>query len=198
MELQPPEGIGSRDRILWAAATMLGDEPGAAMSVREVAKRAGVSTGSLQHHFPTKRALMDEVMELVYDIVLPEDSMHDTSLPARDRLVSCLQRLLAPVGADPREAWRETFKRYIATAPSEAARAEYLAIERELRRRIEYCLNVVQDEGSLAPGDNARRARILFTLVNGLSIAQALPADDTRLSAEIDMLYAAVDWVLEK
>lgn len=196
MELQPPEGIGSRDKILWAAATMLGEEPGAVMSVRAVAKRAGVSTGSLQHHFPTKRALMDEVMTLVYDLLLPADAMHDTSIPARERLVACLQRLLASVGADPREAWRATFERYIATDPSEAARAEYLAIERELRRRIEHCLNVLQDEGSLAPGDNARRARILFTVVNGLSIAQALPADESRLSTEIDALYAAVDGVL--
>lgn len=196
MDLQPPEGIGSRDKILWAAATMLGDEPGAAMSVREVAKRAGVSTGSLQHHFPTKRALMDEVMALVYDLVLPESSMHDTSIPARERLAACLQRLLTSVGTDPREAWRATFERYIEAVPSDAARAEYLAIERELRRRIEYCLNVLQDEGSLGAGDNDRRARFLFTVVNGLSIAQALPADESRLPTEVDALYTAVDCVL--
>ncbi|SDT07927.1 DNA-binding transcriptional regulator, AcrR family [Brevibacterium sandarakinum] len=193
MELRPPEGIGSRDRILWAAATMLGEEPGAVMSVRAVAARARVSTGSLQHHFPTKRALMDEVMTLVYDLVLPEDNIHDTSIPARERLVACLQRLLASVGADPREAWRQTFDRYIAAEPSAAAGAEYLAIERELRRRIEYCLNVLQDEGSLEPGDNARRAQMLFTIVNGLSIAQALPSDESRISTEIEVLYAAVD-----
>lgn len=196
MELHPPENISSREKILWAAATMLGEEPGAVISVRAVAKRAGVSTGSLQHHFPTKRALMDEVMTLVYDLVLPADSMHDTSISARDRLAACLQRLLASVGADPREAWRETFDRYIATDPTEAAGAEYLAIERELRRRIEHCLNVLQDEGSLMPGDNGRRARFLFTVVNGLSIAQALPADESHLSTEINTLYAAVDGVL--
>ncbi|WGW10517.1 TetR/AcrR family transcriptional regulator [Saxibacter everestensis] len=196
MEQQPPEGIGSRDKILWAAATMLGEEPGAVMSVRAVAARAGVSTGSLQHHFPTKRELMDEVMTLVYDLVLPEDTIHDTSIPARERLMACLQRLLASVGADPRDAWRQTFDRYVATEPSEAASAEYLAIERELRRRIEYCLNVIQDEGSLAPGDNARRAQILFTIVNGLSIAQALPSDDSQLATEIDVLYAGVDWAM--
>lgn len=198
MELQPPEGISSREKILWAAATMLGEEPGAMMSVRAVAKRAGVSTGSLQHHFPTKRALMDEVIARVYDLIIPVDAIHDTSIPARERLVACLQRLLVSAGADPRDAWRETFDRYIATEPSEGARAQYLASERELHRRIEDCLNTLEDEGALLPGDNARRARILFTFVNGLSIAQALPSDDTQLPTEVETLYAVADWVLSQ
>lgn len=194
MALEPPEGIGSRDKILWAAATMLGEQPGTMMSVRAVAARAGVSTGSLQHHFPTKRVLMDEVMALVYDQVLTDDDIHDTSIPARDRLVSSLQRFLASVGEDPRAAWRLTFERYGSGEPE--ANAEYIAIERELRRRIEYCLKVVQDEGALPPGDNTRRARLLFTVVNGLSIAQALPAEDSRLAAETEVLHAIVDSVL--
>lgn len=189
-------GIGSRDKILWAAATMLGERPGTMMSVRAVAARAGVSTGSLQHHFPTKRALMDEVMALVYDQVLSEDAIHDRSIPARDRLVSSLQRLLVSVGEDPRAAWQLTFERYVAGEPSESARAEYIAIERELRRRIEYSLNVLRDEGSLAPGDNARRARLLFTVVNGLSIAQVLPAEDSPGVAELDILTTAVEQLL--
>ncbi|CAM3306794.1 TetR/AcrR family transcriptional regulator [Occultella aeris] len=198
MELQPPEGIGSRDKILWAAATMLGEAPGAMLSVRAVAARAGVSAGSLQHHFPTKRALMEEVMVLIYDLVLPEDSIHDESIPARDRLVGCLQRILNPVGVDlePREAWRRTMDRYAADDSSAAAGAEYIAIERELRRRIEYCLGILRREGALAPGDDARRARVLLTLVNGLAVARALPSEDSTLATELEVLYAAADDVL--
>ncbi|GAB3804398.1 TetR/AcrR family transcriptional regulator [Micromonospora zhanjiangensis] len=58
MKTGPPAGLSSRDKILWAAAAMLGEEPSTTPSVRVVAARAGVSTGSVQH-FPTQRELMD-------------------------------------------------------------------------------------------------------------------------------------------
>ena len=156
MEQRPPEGLGSRDRILWAATTMLGEGPGAILSVRAVAARAGVSTGSLRHHFPTQRKLMDAALGVVYDVLLPEDSIHDSSLPARERLVACLQRLLAPAGEeiDSRDAWRRAFESYVAVEPTQAARDEFLAIDREIRRRLEYCLRVLQDEGAIPAGDN--------------------------------------------
>lgn len=197
MEQQPPEGLGSRDRILWAAASLLAEGPGAAVSVRSVAARAGVSTGSLRHHFPTQRQLMDAVLPLVYDLVLPQDSIHDTSIPARDRLMAALQHLLSPTGhdVDPRTAWIQAFDRYVTTEPTEAARAEYLGIERELHRRIEYALTVLQDEGSLPPGDKPRRARFLMTVLNGLSTAQAFPGEQALPTTQLEVLQAAVDCV---
>ena len=200
MEPQPPPGLGSRDKILWAAATMLGEHRTSAPSVRAIAARAGVSPGSVQHHFPTQRELMDEVLVRVYDMLLPDDSLHDTAVPARDRLVASLHRLLTPTdpGTHPREGWVAAFDRYLLAEPTEAARDEYLAIERELRRRIEYCLTVLQDEGALAPGDNARRAMFLYTVVNGLSVAQAFPAETSRLQTEMDVLRSAAEYVLNE
>lgn len=200
MEERPPAGLSSRDKILWAAATMLGGESATTPSVRAVAARAGVSTGSVQHHFPTQRELMDEVLVLVYDTVLPDDSVHDSSIPARDRLVASLHRLLALTveGLDPRDAWGQAFDRYVRPAPTDAAREEYLASERELRRRIEYCLTVLQSEGALTPGDNSRRARFLYTVVSGLSIAQAFPAETSLLATEFEVLRMAADYVLNE
>jgi len=194
-----PTGLNSRDRILWAAATMLGEGPGAAMSVRGVAARAEVSTGSLRHHFPTQRALMDAVLPMVYDLAYSDESIHDTTIPPRDRLVAVLQQLLAPktVDSHPREDWLLAVDRYMKSEPSEDVRQEYLAIERELHRRVEFCLSVLRDEGALVAGDNSRRARFLIAVINGLSIAQALPAEDSRLQTEIEVLYTAVDYVLE-
>ena len=198
MEQRPPEGLGSRDRILWAATTMLGEGPGAILSVRAVAARAEVSTGSLRHHFPTQRKLMDAALGVVYDVLLPEDSIHDSSLPARERLVACLQRLLAPAGeeVDSRDAWRRAFESYVAVEPTQAARDEFLAIDREIRRRLEYCLRVLQGEGAIPAGDNSARVQLLLSVVNGLSIAQVMPTDVPRAQAELDTLRLAADYVL--
>lgn len=198
MGQRPPEGLGSRDRILWAATTMLGEGPGAILSVRAVAARAEVSTGSLRHHFPTQRELMDAALGVVYDVLLPEDSIHDRSLSAHERLVACLQRLLAPAGdeVDSRDAWRRAFESYVAGEPTEQARDEFLAIDREIRRRLDYCLRVLQDEGAIPAGDNSARVALLLNVVNGLSIAQVMPTEVPRAQAELDTLRLAADYVL--
>ena len=200
MELQPPAGLSSREKILWAAASMLGEDSPTIPSVRAVAARAGVSAGSVQHHFPSQRALLSEALGRVYNALLPDDSVHDTSLPPRDRLVNSLQRLLTPpqAGIGPREEWLRVIDRYARSPATDALSEEYLAIERSLRQRIEYSLTVLQDEGALAPGDNQRRARFLYTVISGISIAQALPAEASLGQTEITVLRTAAEYVLSE
>ena len=176
---------------------MLGEGPGAALSVRAVAERAGVSAGSLRHHFPTQRALMEAMLARVYELVMPQDRIRDTSIPPRDRLLGVLQAVLAPQGMSQREAWLLAHERYVATEPTQAIRAEYQAIQREVRRRVEDAIEVLVAEGAIAPGDTARRARFLLAMVDGVAIAQVMPGEDERLPAGLDALRAAVDCVVD-
>lgn len=196
--MEQETGVSSRDRVLQAAMAMFGEDPGTRLSVRAVATRAGVSTGSLRYHFPTQRALQDAVLAGVYDVITPGDRIHDRSAPARDRLIDCLRQVLAlaGVGEQARAGWGEICRTYIEPEPSDENRAAYLAIEREARRRVEYWLTVLSSEGALAEGDNSRRARFLVTVLNGLSIARALPSDESILATETETLHAAVDHVL--
>ncbi|GLY34207.1 hypothetical protein Amsp01_002310 [Amycolatopsis sp. NBRC 101858] len=191
-------GTGSRDRILRAAMAMFGENQGARLSVRAVAARAGVSTGSLRYHFPTQRVLQDAVLAGIYDVIAPDDRIHDRSTPARDRLIDCLRQVLAlaGVGEQARAGWGEIFRTYIEPEPTEESRAAYLSIEREAQRRVEYWLTVLRSEGALAEGDDSRRARFLVTVLNGLSIARALPSEESILATETETLHAAVDHVL--
>ncbi|WP_017611206.1 TetR/AcrR family transcriptional regulator [Nocardiopsis xinjiangensis] len=192
------DALSSRDKVLLAAVQMVGENPGAKLSVRAVAARAGVSTGSLRYHFPTQQALQDEVLVRLYDVVVTEGRIHDQGGSARDRLVDCLRGVLAPAGAgeQARAAHRAVFEQFIVPEPTEQLRGAYLAMEREGRRRVEYWLTVLVEEGALAPGDNARRARFLNTVLNGLALERALPAADSLLQAETATLYTAVDAVL--
>lgn len=191
-------GAGSRDRILQAAMTMVAENPGAKLSVRAVAARAGVSTGSLRYHFPTQRALQDTVLAGIYDAITPGDRIHDRSVTAAERLVDCLRQVLAAagVGDQARAGWSAIFKTYIEREPTEENRAVYLAIEQESHRRVEYWLTVLGDEGALPDGDNSRRARFLVAVLNGLSIARALPSGESILTTETEILHAAVAHVL--
>ncbi|MFG1610969.1 TetR/AcrR family transcriptional regulator [Actinoplanes sp. NPDC049265] len=193
------KSTGSRERILAAAAAMLAEDVTTRLSVRAVAARAEVSTGSLRFHFPTQRALQDAVLARIYGHLFPDDPIQDRSLPARDRLVNCLRQVLAPagVGDQAREAWTKAYQTYIASDPTREVHAAYLALERAGRRRIEYWLTILADEGELPKEDHTRRVRFLSTVLNGLSIQRALPAEDSILRSETETLYTAVDCVLK-
>jgi TetR/AcrR family transcriptional regulator, cholesterol catabolism regulator len=188
----------TRDKILIAAATMLSENPAARLSVRAVAARAGVSMGSLRHHFPTQRALQDAVLAGIYELVFPDDPIHDTALPARERLVGCLRQMLAAAGTgkQARESWTKVYELLIAPEPTDDSRAAYLALERQAQHRVEHWLAILAADGSLPDGDNAERARFLLTVVDGLSVARAYPGAESRLASETATLFLAADAVL--
>ncbi|WP_156756211.1 helix-turn-helix domain-containing protein [Actinokineospora pegani] len=189
----------TRDKILIAAATMLGEDPTARLSVRAVAARADVSTGSLRHFFPTQRELLDTVVAGIYDVDLPDDPMQDTARTPDKRLVACLRLLMSQVGTgdQAREYWRAQHDAYIASPPSEGATHAFLALERLAVHRIEKWLAVLHEEGALAPGALEHQARFLLTVVTGLLTERALPGDQARLELEAHTLATAASAVLQ-
>ncbi|MBD7956476.1 TetR/AcrR family transcriptional regulator [Microbacterium sp. Sa4CUA7] len=188
------EEPGTRAKILIAAATMLGENPTARLSVRAVAARAQVSTGSLRHFFPTQRALVETVVAALYDLEIPDDPINDRSLTAEERLVACLQLLLRQVGVGERarEQWGALYKAYVATPPSEDDAATYLALDRMTRHVIEQWLTTLIDEGAIPPGRVEERARFLSTVMAGLTTERALPSETVRVDVEAASLRIAV------
>lgn len=190
--------LDSRAKIIIAACTMIGEDPASTLSVRSVASRAGVSMGSLRHHFPTQRALRSAVISTIYDVVASDDSIiGDRSVPARDRLVRCLrQPLAAEVGEQARQAWIKFFDAFVAPEPTEDIRTAYSAMVAEGQNRVERWLTTLAEEGALAVDDIERGARFLNTVLNALSLERALPTDAPILQRENEVLYFAVDSVL--
>lgn len=191
----PSAQEGTRDRILIAAATMLGEDPTARLSVRGVAARAGVSAGSLRHFFPTQRELIDTVVAGIDAVEIADDPIHDTALPPAERLLACLLLMLEQVGVGERARahWRRSYEAYVASSPTDDEAHAYLALERLGRRRIERWLTVLIDEGAMPAGDVEGRARFLVTVLTGLSAERAFPVDDAaRLDVEKRTLRRAV------
>lgn len=188
----------TRDRILIAAAEMVGEDPTARLSVRAVAARAEVSVGSLRHFFPDQRALLDEVLERMFRLVMPDGDIDDASLPAQERLLAGLRQILdrAGIGESARELWRTTLRTYLDAAPSASTVESYLALESAGRRRIESWLASLAEEGALLDGDREAQARFLSSVVNGLAVERALPMDAAAAAAEATTLRLAVSAVV--
>ncbi|MBT2486436.1 MULTISPECIES: TetR/AcrR family transcriptional regulator [unclassified Microbacterium] len=184
---------GTRDKILIAAATMLGENPTARLSVRAVAARAHVSTGSLRHFFPTQRDLIDTVVAAMYDLQIPDDPIAEVSLPPAERLIACLQLLLAQagVGDRARQQWGDLYHAYVASTPPEEEAATYLALERMGRHRIEQWLEKLVDEGGIPAGSIEQRAQFLATVITGIMTERALPSAVVRVETEAETLRLA-------
>lgn len=185
---------GTRDKILIAAAQMLGEDPTARLSVRAVAARAQVSTGSLRHFFPTQRELIDTVIAGLYELDLPDDPIDDHTRTPHERLLAGLQLFLADVGAGERarQHWTALYEAYVASPPTDDDATTYFALERLSRQHLERWLTTLTEEGAIPPGDTEQRARFLMTMLNGLITERALPTDALQIQTETETLRLAV------
>lgn len=190
--------MSTRDRIISAATSMM-QEGAPRLSVRAVAARAGVGASTLRHHFPTQRDLVNATLTATYDAAMPDERIRDTTIPPRERLRECLRRLLDPFATptEAREVWGNLLQTFAAAEADAKTHAAYQVLVGHAERRIGAWLAILEEEGVLPAGDNARRTDLLLTVVDGLSIARALPPSEQRLEDETKTLGFAVDAVFD-
>lgn len=87
-----PSGSATRARLVAAATGIVAEEGYAAASVKAVSARAGVATGALYRHFPSKGALFVEVFR---DVAERELAAARAAAAARDDPVEALLAALA-------------------------------------------------------------------------------------------------------
>jgi len=193
-----PTGSDTRSKILIAAATMLAEDPTARLSVRAVAAKAGVSTGSLRHFFPTQQVLLDTVIEGLQTLDIPDDPMADATKAPAERLQACLQLLLSAVGtgASARQNWTALHDAYVASPTPEESAQTFLAMERLAVSRVDRWLAQLHEEDALVDGDREQQSHFLLSVVNGLSLERAFPGARARLGFESSSLRLAVTAVL--
>ena len=131
----------NRELLLEAAEAVFAAE-GASASTEEVARRAGVGSGTLFRHFPTKEALVEAIV-----------------VARVERLVEEADRLAAE--GDPAEAFFEFFVRTVEESETKKTYSELLAegfvdvedaapeFRRRLRRGIGTLLEGAQEAGTV-------------------------------------------------
>ena len=77
----------TRERILRAAAALFREQGFSRASMRDLADRVGIHKSSLYHHFPSKQALLLEILETTVDRSAPLlEAIADSGEPAPERL----------------------------------------------------------------------------------------------------------------
>ena len=137
------------ERIVSAGLAQVAAGGYASASVQAVAARAGVATGSVYRHFPSKAGLFGEVFrrQATQELgVLEEIATHDS--PALERLAEATEVLARRALASPTLAYAQ-----IAEPVEQEVEAERLVLRRGYRDAIARILEDGIERGELEPHD---------------------------------------------
>ena len=156
----------NRERVL-AAAEDVFSEMGLRAQIEEVARRAGVGVGTVCRHFPTKQALVEAVLEAMYESLLARRARTRWSSPIP---VRPSRRSSSP---SPRS------KRATAPSPSTWPPSSTFPLRRNpcatsCRAAIERLVTRAQDAGAIRTDIGPADVAMLFS---GVAHATALAGD---------------------
>lgn len=176
-------GIARRAQIIQAATELFARVGYRNATVLEIAETAGISRTGLLHHFPSKEALLEAILE-------KRDTEDQARLGPMDGPLSGLRNLVA-------------LARYNATVPhlvnlftllaAEAVDPAHPAHDYVVRRYagapliMQRALTAARDAGLLAPGvDVERQARALVALMDGLQVQWLLDPAAVDMAAVLE------------
>jgi AcrR family transcriptional regulator len=157
-----------REDILAAAVTVYGEAGYHSSSLREIAKRAGLTHAGLLYYFPTKEALLAAVLE-----------RRDAQDAEREDLavapgLDFLRHLVALAGHNVRNPGIvDLYSRLAAesTAPGHPAHAYFERHYRNARDHAAASFRVLAERGELRPGVDPEQAALAFVaLMDGLQV----------------------------
>jgi AcrR family transcriptional regulator len=175
-----------RERIVIAAMDQLADGGYASATVQAVATRAGVATGSLYRHFPSKSDLFAEVFRRASqrEVEVFEEATRDDGRSATERLAAATEAFARRALAAPTRAYA-----LIAEPVDPAVEAERLVFRRGYRDVLVEVLGQGIERGELDVHDKETTAAALVGAI-GESLVGPLAAD--RSGHGHDALVAAV------
>lgn len=165
-----------RDEIIQAAQEIVSEYGIEAVSVRSVARRAGIGASTLRHYFPTQGDLYDVLLEPAVARMLADLQIDDRRLPAGRRLVQCLMQYFPEEFVRPEEMalW---FSSYTAAVGPTATERGARTLERMItlsRDRIASWLELLEEEDALLV-DRDSALRFLLTTLDGICIQLITP-----------------------
>jgi AcrR family transcriptional regulator len=173
----------ARETIIDAALDQLAEGGYASTSVVGVARRAGVATGSVYRHFPSKADLLAEVFrrcaQAEVDVLR---GMAGRDQPVADRLAAWVETFVRRALAEPVRAYA-----LIAEPVDPAVEAERLVFRRAYADLFASALRDGQARGELEPHD----PDLVAAAIVG-ALAEALVGPLARRDAGVDALVAGL------
>jgi len=178
----------TRRRLLDAAVALLAQVGWTATSVALVAGRAGVSRGAAQHHFPTRDALFEAVIDHITEQRLAELELAADRLTAGAGRTEAVLEVIAAIYLGP--LFQAALQVWTAASSEAVLRARLLPLEAELGRRTHaFAVRLLAADESV-PGIR-ETGQATLDLARGLGLADVL-RDDSRRRRRVLAQWATV------
>jgi AcrR family transcriptional regulator len=187
---QADRSAETRVQLITAATTLLHKIGFAGVTTTGIAKEAGLTTGALHHHFPTKFELMFTVFDHLAERVL-EDFTKQENLAANGRLnVSELVRYFWGVYGDP-EYWA-IWEILIGTRADADARPQAVSDRMDAIREIRY--RWLEDHVDMGDAKKEVFELLEFTLIaiRGLSLERLFHKEEAYFERHLQTLTSVV------
>jgi AcrR family transcriptional regulator len=172
-----------RDAVLAAAIRCFAAHGLAGAGMRDIARAAGLTEGTLYHYFPSKGALIEEAFR--WSAFRPADvraALRRRAAPLRARLLAIGEEFLAALRRDP-DWTRVVIREALRAGPDREAspmRGALIALAGERIRTLAAALREEMRAGRIAERDPGHVAAHLFHALLGHFVAEAIagaPAD---------------------
>lgn len=181
---QPVRRTEAERRLITAAAELVGEIGPSKVTLANVGERAGYSRGLATHHFGSKGALMQRLVETVTrqfrDAMFDQDSAEDPVAALRTLIGIYFDVItdLQPVNRARLVLWADAVAN-----PTEDTRARMVAADREFREEIEKPIKVAMAAGRLPRTiDPNGLATVIVAMLRGVAL-QSLLDEDVDLDA---------------
>lgn len=192
--------MSRRDDII-AAAIRLAEQSTtgqANLSVRAVAKEAGIGASTLRHYFPTQSDLHEAIARSSLDVAIRDFSIENASLDPAARLFECCAQLL------PTHEHRDMQLELWLTMHLSALGPEKREVSRRLVEHghevtyesLDRWLIILAGEGHIDPGETAPASIALFTMIDGLALHSIITPDRMSVDAAHDQLRWMIGQIL--
>jgi AcrR family transcriptional regulator len=190
-DLRLEKGKATRDRLIEAGRALFGEHGYEGTSIEVILERAGVTRGSLYHHFATKEALFDAVLDRVVGEIAAEAAT--AARGASDPVAS----LRAGCGVWLRMALDPAIQRIaLIDPPSVVGWTRWRELdEQHILGGLRASLRRLADDGRLPAGEVDLLAHMVLASVNEAALLIAR-ADDPK--AALADGQAAVDTLLDR
>lgn len=159
-----------KEEILAAACEVVSQVGFKSLRVSDVAKRAGISTGSVHYYFDTKRDLMHAAFEWNFkrSIDRRRDLLESSQSPAL-RLRAFIDSYL-PADTTTVAAWHVWAELWVEALHDPDLQELNERVYGEWRRTVAAIIRDGQDEGHFRAGDPVHMANGLVGMIDGLSL----------------------------
>ncbi|MDT5243278.1 MAG: hypothetical protein QOD36_654 [Mycobacterium sp.] len=179
-------------RLVQAAAELVGEIGPGKVTLANVGERAGYSRGLATHHFGSKGALMQRLLDAVTsqfrDAVVGE-SQSDSPIDQLRQLIDFYFHVvsdLQPVNRARLVLWADAV-----AGPSEDVRPQMVSADREFREEIEKRIELAVTAGEVkADVDPHGLATVIIAMLRGVALQRLLDSqvDLVAAQSEIDQL----------